>query len=106
MVDSGANFSTIDRNGLKQLEHTKLDEEGSSYGINGDTQHTEFANVCLHYGDKSFIDRFQVFEDMSGALGHLRTSTGLPIIGILGSCFFRRYKFLLDFKELVMFNTK
>ena len=55
--------------------------------------------------DLTFKYNFQVV-DLSPTFNTIKEQTGVIIHGILGSCFFREYKYILDFNNLVAYSKK
>ena len=98
LLDTGSNDSII------KLEHEKLDVVSEIYGIGGKTfaPHTK---IAFKYKDLTFKYNFQVV-DLSPTFNTIKEQTGVVIHGILGSCFFREYKYILDFNNLVAYSKK
>lgn len=102
LLDTGATTSIIDKNVLHDLKYDELSKIGDIYGMEGNIQETPFIAMSLIYKDKIYEDEFQVV-DMSGPFGNLKADYGVNIHGVLSSTFFQKYKYILDFEELVAY---
>ena len=106
MLDSGSNFSIIDSNAVNnlKLEHTKLNKVNSIIGINGETRNAGFINLKFSYKHINFDYDFQ-YLDLSNVVDSLKQN-GITIHGILGNQFFIKYKYILDFNDLIAYSKK
>ena len=106
MLDSGSNFSIIDSNAVNnlKLEHTKLNKVNSIIGINGETRNAGFINLKFSYKHINFDYDFQ-YLDLSNVVNSLKQD-GITIHGILGNQFFVKYKYVLDFNDLIAYSKK
>ena len=106
MLDSGSNFSIIDSNAVNnlKLEHTKLNKVNSIIGINGETRNAGFINLKFSYKHINFDYDFQ-YLDLSNVVESLKQN-GITIHGILGNQFFIKYKYILDFNDLIAYSKK
>lgn len=105
VVDTGANYSVINAEYLKLFDAKILKGiTGKVYGINGDPQDVYYARIQLSQYNDNFVEEFQVF-DIQSMCDNLKEENGVEIAGILGSSFFQRYKFIIDFNELNMYRN-
>ena len=106
LLDTGSNDSIINEEAVKKLklEHEKLDVVSEIYGIGGKT-FAPHAKIAFKYKDLTFKYNFQVV-DLSPTFNTIKEQTGVVIHGILGSCVFREYKYILDFNNLVAYSKK
>ena len=61
--------------------------------------------MAVTYKSQKFIDRFYI-SDLDEAFGAIKAETGVQIHGILGSKFFAKYKYILDFDSLIAYSKK
>ena len=106
MLDSGSNLSIIDINAVNnlKLKHTKLNKVNSIIGINGETRNAGFINLKFSYKHMNFDYDFQ-YLDLSNVVDSLKQN-GITIHGILGNQFFIKYKYILDFNDLIAYSKK
>ena len=55
--------------------------------------------------DNSFEDTFTILN-MDSAFRQVKEDSGVQLHGILGSLFFQKYKYVIDFKSLVAYIRK
>lgn len=103
LLDTGASGSIIDSNILEGLIFTKLDKIGDIFGMEGNKQEVSYINMALNYKDVDYDDDFQVMN-MSAPFGNLKSDYGVNVHGVLSSSFFQKYKYILDFNELVAYS--
>ena len=106
MLDSGSNLSIIDINAVNnlKLEYVKLNKVNSILGINGETRDAGFVNLKFYYKHLKFDYDFQ-YLDLSNVVDSLKQD-GVTIHGILGNQFFTKYKYVLDFNDLIAYSKK
>lgn len=105
MLDSGANLSVIDSNILEHINHKELPKKGIIYGMDGVPQKIPYVSIALEYKGKAYSEEFQVVN-MKSAFGRIKIESGATLHGILGNEFFQRFKYVLDFDELVAYPKK
>lgn len=99
LLDTGSNTSYINSCLLEELPHTKLDstkQVTTAGGIIGDNS---MCTMEFYYNKKKYLDTF-VALDLNEAFNDIKESNGVQLHGLLGSLFFEKYKYILDFKEL------
>ena len=64
----------------------------------------ERVGLILSYKDKEYSDTFRVL-DMSKSFDSLKRDYGVTVHGLLSSSFFERYKYILDYNELVAYSV-
>lgn len=104
ILDTGASYSLIDSNILCDIEHEKLNVESTVYGINGKEQDAGFARIALKYKEVNYSDEFQIV-DLQAPFSMLKEEHGVNLHGMLGSSFFQKYKYVIDFDELVAYSV-
>ena len=105
LLDTGANLSVINQATLENIEHTLLEKTGNLYGVDGINREVSFATVDLVYKSNSYTEEFQVL-DMQNTIDQVKAESGVNMVGIIGNEFFRKYKYVLDFDELVAYSKK
>lgn len=105
LLDTGATMSVIDSNVLDNFSHKKLDDTGTIYGMEGNKIDVSYVRALLEYKGMNYEEDFQVV-DMSTAFNQVKAESGVTLSGILGSLFFRRYQYILDFESLIAYSEK
>lgn len=105
LLDTGATMSVIDSNVLSNLSHENLDDAGSVYGMEGNRIEVSYVKALLEYKGRNYEEVFQVIN-MSAAFNQVKAESGVTLSGILGSLFFKKYQYVLDFESLIAYSKK
>ena len=105
VLDTGSNISIIDQEALKSAEYEETKEEGHFYGIGALETGGTIVNLFLSYKDRTY-SIYCHSADMSPTFNEMKNQYGVNLHGILGSDFFREYKYILDFNELVAYSLR
>ena len=103
LLDTGATLSVINQAALESITHTTTNETGELYGVDGVKREVSYASINLAYKNKDYTEEFQVL-DMQEAIDQVKAESGVNMVGIIGSEFFRKYKYILDFNELIAYS--
>lgn len=102
LLDTGSNVSYINSSIIPLLVHEKTDKEMDTIGIEGNKVSNQFCKMSVTYKNQVFEEEFSI-ADLDEAFGVVKQESGVQIHGILGSKFFERYKYVIDFKELIAY---
>lgn len=102
LLDTGSNVSYINNSVLSSLVHEKTDKEMNTMGIDGNKVSNQFCRMSVAYKNQVFEEEFSI-ADLEEAFSVIKQESGVQIHGILGSKFFEKYKYVLDFKELIAY---
>ena len=105
LLDTGSDLSHINKSLLPSLKYKEIDESRNIISVGGNTQSLGCCDMTVTYKNKKFIDRFYI-SDLDEAFGVIKAETGVQIHGILGSKFFAKYKYILDFESLIAYSKK
>lgn len=105
LLDTGSDLSYINKSILPSLEYVEINESRNIISVGGNSQSLGCCNMTVTYKSQKFIDRFYI-SDLDEAFGAIKAETGVQIHGILGSKFFVKYKYVLDFKDLIAYIRK
>ena len=103
LLDTGASYSSINEAALEGLSYEETGESGSYFGIEGTIQESKYVRMNVGYRSQSYEDDFQV-ADLSQAFGNIKQEYGINLHGIIGNTFFQKYRYVLDFDELVAYS--
>lgn len=103
LLDTGSDLSYINKSILPSLEYKEINESRNIISVGGNTQSLGCCDMTVTYKNKKFIDRFYI-SDLDEAFGVIKAETGVQIHGILGSKFFAKYKYILDFESLIAYS--
>lgn len=105
LLDTGSDLSYINKSILPSLEYIEINESRNIISVGGNSQSLGCCNMTVTYKSQKFIDRFYI-SDLDEAFRAIKAETGVQIHGILGSKFFVKYKYVLDFKDLIAYIRK
>lgn len=103
LLDTGSDLSHINKSLLPSLKYKEIDESRNIISVGGNTQSLGCCDMTVTYKNQKFIDRFYI-SDLDEAFGVIKAETGVQIHGILGSKFFAKYKYILDFESLIAYS--
>lgn len=105
LLDTGSDDSYINSNILDKLEITQ------KYAVcrnittaSGNAESNLAIAMNISYMDKTFHNIF-IVSDFEEAFNRAVGSSGIVIHGILGSKFFARYKYILDYVKLAAYSN-
>lgn len=101
LLDTGSNISYVNSKSSIQVE--KTGNKDVFMGSDGTDRDCEDGVLKLYRGDAEYDCNVAV-ADLDTAFTELKKCYGVTIHGILGCDFFSKYKYCLDFKELVVYN--
>lgn len=104
ILDTGSQNNVIDSNILDKIKHEK--EENSSillYGMEGVGREVSKCTITLFYKEKEYYDIF-LANNMQAPFDEIKKNTGVTLHGILGAKFFDKYKYVLDFNEMIAYS--
>lgn len=105
LLDTGANLGAIDKGVSKSLIVENTNRISKMSGIGGSISDVPIVNLTFTYKDRVFEDGFQVV-DLSNTFSAIKSATGVTIHGIIGTAFMQKYKYILDFKEMIAYSKK
>jgi len=106
ILDSGANYNYIDIGVLEELQqynHITLSEGVSITGSTGNHIDSIACNLFFTCGGEIFSEEFNAAE-MAEGFESVTGECGIKVHGVLGNQFFQKYKWTLDFDELVIWT--
>lgn len=87
------------------LEIEKTNKVSDFAGIGGGGTMTPIVSTIITYKGREFKEEFQV-ADMQKIFSKIKETTGVTIHGMLGNGFMQKYKYILDFDEMVAYYKK
>lgn len=103
MLDTGSNKNIIDRSIASKIENIPIKGKTSIMGFNGQKETATNIKVEIAHKDKVFESTFQVLN-MSAPFGEIKKEFGVTIHGILGNTFMQKYKYILNFDEMIAYS--
>lgn len=103
LLDTGSNISYINKKVLQDIEAESLGSSSSTFGVEGAGINTEHYMIQIGYKDQVFTEEFGAL-DLSPAFSAIEAESGIKLHGIIGNKFFEKYKYILDFRELIAYR--
>lgn len=103
LLDTGSNISYINKDILNNIEAKDLNSSSSTFGVEGNGIETHHYKIEIGYKDQKFVEEFGAV-DLSTAFSAIEKESGIKLHGIIGNRFFEKYKYILDFKELIAYR--
>lgn len=106
LLDTGSDDSFITSSILKKVKVKEEINKVTSIATGGGNINSKgIAIIDIQYKDKVFENTF-IVSDMDAAFQSAVGNRGVHLHGILGSVFFERYKYMIDFKEMTAYSKK
>lgn len=99
ILDTGSNISHINSTVLDKLDYKVGKTKYNTTGFTGDSQKSTTCVMSLYHNGIEFKNTFAV-SNLDAAFGAVKQQSGVTVHGILGSIFFAKYKYILDFDKL------
>ena len=103
VLDTGAVSSIIDSRVIDKLPYTETERKSIGYGVDYVAPRMDRVGIVLTYKNKDCSDAFRVL-DMTASFDALKRDYGVTVHGLLSSAFFERYKYVLNYNELVAYS--
>lgn len=105
LLDTGANVCVINHKDLDNLSYKSIEDTSVVFGMNGESIEVGMVTIDLLKDDVVYTGEFQVI-DMSNAFDKVKAESGVTVHGVLGTRFFEKYKYVLDFDKLAAYSIK
>ena len=103
LLDTGSNISYINSEVVNDLEVEDLNASSNTVGVGGEDMETKHYNIKIGYKDQEFVEEFGALN-LSAAFAGIEAESGIKLHGVLGNKFFEKYKYILDFRELIAYR--
>ena len=105
VLDTGSNVCIINSIMLLDLKYEVGEEHTGIIGLNGEADAGKTVLLPLTYKDWEFD--FECWAtDIGEMVSTMKKEYGVTIHGLLGTGFFQKYKYVLDFNEMVAYSLK
>lgn len=103
LLDTGSSESHIRSDVVEKLDGESYDYEYSYMGSAGEANTSRVIETYLHHKDMPFRATLIVNSNLNDSFKEIEKTRGVHIDGLLGSDFFKRHRYVLDFAELVAY---
>lgn len=105
LLDTGSNYSHISKEAVKDIKGTMIDATAKVSGI-GEGLTSAVCRTTLNYKNIDYDIDLSVTDHLTDAFAAIKSETGVQVHGLIGNQFFQKYKYVLDFEELVAYAKK
>lgn len=102
LLDTGSNISYLNESIVSSLVTESTGEESNIIGIEGNKVNCKICKMIIRRKNQEFEEEFSI-ADLDKAFSIVKQESGVQIHGILGSRFFEKYKYVLDFKDYIAY---
>ena len=102
LLDTGSNISYLNESIVSSLVTESTGEESNIIGIEGNKVNCKICKMIIRRKNREFEEEFSI-ADLDKAFSIVKKESGVQIHGILGSRFFEKYKYVLDFKDYIAY---
>lgn len=102
LLDTGSNISYLNESIVSSLVTESTGEESNIIGIEGNKVNCKICKMIIRRKNQEFEEEFSI-ADLDKAFSIVKKESGVQIHGILGSRFFEKYKYVLDFKDCIAY---
>ena len=106
ILDTGSTISHIDstiKDSLSDVEEIKGDNLAVTTANGSVEGNNSWIRVPLNYKKQNFIEDF-IPLDLHDSFEDIKEETGIQLHGILGGTFLRKYRYVLDYDDLVAYT--
>lgn len=103
ILDSGATGCSIDKSVLKYFDVGKPIYHQEQYGLGSDLGKLPCYKLKFLYKGKEYEGEF-LAGDYSNHYDMIKSEYGVTIHGIIGTDFFKKYQYVIDFAEMVAYS--
>ncbi len=104
LLDTGANNSILNSSVAESMKLQIEEFEGiETNTAGGNINLNSVVNLDIKYDDKRIYNEYFLLSNMDEAFNSVKAETGVMIHGILGSNFFTKNKYIIDFDSLALY---
>ncbi len=106
LLDTGSSGSIIDKHVLSKMNYKIIKENTSTLmGMDGIKHDVNTCEITVFYKDREYTSDYLI-QDMSSPFESIKQASGVTVHGIIGSKFFNKFKYILDFNELIAYSKQ
>jgi hypothetical protein len=104
LIDTGANNSILNESVVNKMKLKCEEFDGvETNTAGGNINLNRITNLVIKFDDKREYDECFLISNMDDAFNSIKTETGVMIHGILGSNFFAKHKYIIDYDSLALY---
>ena len=104
LIDTGANNSILNESVVKSMKLECKEFDGvETNTAGGNINLNQVVSLVIKFDDTRMYDECFLVANMDEAFNSVKAETGVTIHGILGSNFFAKYKYIIDYDSLALY---
>jgi len=104
LIDTGANNSILNESVAMKMKLQCEEFDGvETNTAGGNINLNRITNLVIKFDDKREYDECFLISNMDDAFDSIKIETGVTIHGILGSNFFAKHKYIIDYDSLALY---
>ena len=104
LIDTGANNSILNESVANKMKLECEEFEGvETNTAGGNINLNKVTNLIIKFDDEREYDECFLVSNMDEAFNSVKAETGVMIHGILGSNFFAKHKYIIDYDSLALY---
>ena len=106
ILDTGSSVCVLDESSISKLKDFKyLDREDNLVDVNGGKVKRRYGLFKFKCDNIDFENEFLI-SDLTNIKESVKEDSGVSIDGIVGSDFFSKYQYIIDFDKYIAFSKK
>lgn len=106
LLDTGSSNSIINKAILPNLNYKVTKENASTLmGMDGIKHDVDTCEITVFYKEREYTSEYLI-QDMTSPFESIKQASGVTVHGIIGSKFFNKFKYILDFNELIAYSKE
>lgn len=105
LLDTGSTDCIIDSNIIANIDYKLTNKANNLMGMEGNNRLVQICEITLYFNNKGYTYEYQI-NDMKQCFDAIKAESGVTLHGIIGSKFFNKFKYVLDFDELIAYSKK
>lgn len=106
ILDTGSSVCVLDESSISKLKDFKyLDREDNLVDVNGGKVKRRYGLFKFKCDNIDFENEFLI-SDLTNIRESVKEDSGVSIDGIVGSDFFSKYQYIIDFDKYIAFSKK
>lgn len=106
VLDTGSTVCVLDESSISKIKNFEyIDKENNFIDINGGKVRRKYGKFKFKCENIDFENEF-VISDLTNIKEGIKEDSGISIDGIIGSDFFSKYQYVIDFDKYLAYNKK
>ena len=103
LFDTGSNNNVINSSLIKELKCEKASTSGFLSGLDGISHEVEHYNITFSYKNQEYPFVY-IAKDLDETFRLFKKDFGVQLSGMIGTGFFAKYQYVIDFKDFIAYS--